>query len=40
MSLSEFKTDDAYAPMDLILLWTMRKRKTMRRSEDFLVYND
>jgi hypothetical protein len=39
MSLSEFKGADVYDPMDLMLLWTMRKRKTMRRSEDFLVYN-
>jgi hypothetical protein len=29
-----------FAPMDSMLLWTMRKRKKMRRSEDFLVYND
>ena len=29
-----------FAPMDSILSWTMRKRKKMRRSEDFLVYND
>jgi hypothetical protein len=29
-----------FGPMDSMLLWTMRKRKKMRRSEDFLVYND
>jgi hypothetical protein len=27
-----------FAPMDSMLSWTMRKRKKMRRSEDFLVY--
>ena len=29
-----------FGPMDSMLLWTMRKRKKMRRPEDFLVYND
>jgi hypothetical protein len=29
-----------FTPMDSILSWTMRNRKKMRRSEDFLVYND
>jgi hypothetical protein len=29
-----------FAPMDSMILWTMRKRKKTRRSEDFLVYND
>jgi hypothetical protein len=29
-----------FEPMDSMLLWTMRKRKKMRRSEDCLVYND
>jgi hypothetical protein len=29
-----------FVPMDSMFLWTMRKRKKMRRSEDFLVYND
>ena len=27
-----------FASMDSMLLWTMKKRKKMRRSEDFLVY--
>jgi hypothetical protein len=27
-----------FVPMDSMLSWTMRKRKKMRRSEDFLVY--
>jgi hypothetical protein len=27
-----------FAPMDSMLSWTMRKKKKMRRSEDFLVY--
>jgi hypothetical protein len=32
-----------FSPMDSMLSWTMRKKKKMRRSEDFLVdyiYND
>jgi hypothetical protein len=29
-----------FEPMDSMLSWTTRKRKKMRRSEDFLVYND
>jgi hypothetical protein len=27
-----------FEPMDSMFSWTMRKRKKMRRSEDFLVY--
>ena len=39
--LSEFKTTDAYVhTMDSMFSWTMRKRKKMSRSQDFLVYND
>ncbi len=43
--LSEFKVTDTYVylmftPVSSMLLWTMRKRKKMWRSDDFLVYND
>jgi hypothetical protein len=37
--LSEFRAViPMFTPMDSYLSWTMRKRKKMRRSEDFLVY--
>ena len=29
-----------FAPMDSMILWTMRKREKMRKSEDSPVYND
>jgi hypothetical protein len=39
--LSEFKAPDTFVHThDSMFSWTMRKRKKMRRSEDFLVYND
>jgi hypothetical protein len=40
--LSEFRANDSHVHTHGLdaLSWTMRKRKKMRRSEDFLVYND